>query len=174
VSALVTERHDTVDAALPGFATALRVTGSAASGHRRPGPATARAAALIRGGVVRRRLVAGTGQLSLSTGETSARSADRCAYREANTTTTATAVAEPAIATTGTVSNGLGSRTPPPPRRADGRLAGLREESRSASVPGPSERAGTRTTITVRTGAEPTGTPCDRIVSRSRRRRRHV
>ena len=36
VSALVTERLDTVDAALPGFVTALWVTGSAASGDWRP------------------------------------------------------------------------------------------------------------------------------------------
>ncbi|HVE31732.1 MAG TPA: nucleotidyltransferase domain-containing protein [Mycobacteriales bacterium] len=36
VSALVTERLDAVDAALPGFVTALWVTGSAASGDWRP------------------------------------------------------------------------------------------------------------------------------------------
>jgi hypothetical protein len=36
VSALVTERLDTVDAALPGFVTGLWVTGSAASGDWRP------------------------------------------------------------------------------------------------------------------------------------------
>jgi hypothetical protein len=36
VSTLVTERLDTVDAALPGFVTALWVTGSAASGDWQP------------------------------------------------------------------------------------------------------------------------------------------